>query len=1038
MPIMNTSKPISPEFSSPKTGRWLFLLLLSAFLIRLPDAGLPLANHNAQIQAAHAVMAQSFADGSPLWQPTLPGWPEGEAVSAGLPLYAWLLAALHGLAGEAAWPGRWLSILSLIGSAWLLTGWLRERWSGWAAVFACGWLLASPMGLFFGHAVQPAALHGLLITGGLFVLLREGDRFSWPSAVGGALLFGAGVAMVPATLLLLIPAGWMAYTVSGTVAQGGKRIGLLTGASLAITLGWLLIRGESQVGPGAITFHLDQLVTPHYWLAAFESLMASAWIAWAVVFALTGCIWDQGNWRKRLVWPLWLLAGGLVWLGCFSPGATPQAGMLWVALPLAALAGVGLDRMAAWVQGQTRMPMGLGCILLIALSVWTWIDLHGQGWFERQTPYAREAAALSHSLPEDARIAVWDPHGYEPALFYFIDRPGFSYAAHASDRTNGLRWVEAMRNQGATHAVGIVHPADPNPIAFFQTAPLGNHLAQQYAVAGMGIHHWVVDLPQTQAAERTMPSEPYAESDEAVSIDFHRASREQFAQFKERFQERTQAGWAVTRAQHGTWKLAPSEAILPATKAIHAIYSSGWHANREPGQIGMTAPGEYAVSVALPERIENSTCHLAVNSGAETLAERNIETNNSKRIDRHTLLIQLEEAQPLDVVIQPSGSVQPVTPESVVCLPDVRTLPLPLRLEAEQLNLNHAREIVDANARFNTTLWGYDTGAGRFFCHGGYFHFPHGRYQARFRVRQPRDWSQGDLQVGFYENAVVWQIVRNVYTPLLEPTYQFIDVEAYIPANYTVELRAWIHEQTEVLLDTIEVQQLQRDPWRPQEAPVVRSLAAGEALRQVRASGSISNASDEPLGKHWPRSPLVYAYANASGRVQTVDAQGRVYDESGQLREEATALDTPILARQEAEAGGWLTIWADGRVLLPDGQEDQIEAPPFPLRDIELMGQAGAFLLFGNGQVIAVGNAEPVTQSPNFGVDAARALVPAGAERYLVDCTGAIHSLNGAPLLRSPHYREEDWIADAGLEDSGAWWFLTRSDERLTFSPASP
>lgn len=91
------------------------------------------------------------------------------AVESEAPVYAAAVSALLRMTGERSeWPGRALSLLSLVLTALLLHRALRRRFGAGPASLATAFFLASPAALFLGNSVQPDGL-ALLLTALAFV-----------------------------------------------------------------------------------------------------------------------------------------------------------------------------------------------------------------------------------------------------------------------------------------------------------------------------------------------------------------------------------------------------------------------------------------------------------------------------------------------------------------------------------------------------------------------------------------------------------------------------------------------------------------------------------------------------------------------------------------------------------------------------------------------------------------------------------------------------------------------------------------------------
>ncbi|MBZ0258116.1 hypothetical protein K8I31_18775, partial [bacterium] len=342
---------------------------------------------------------------------------------------------------------------------------------------------------------------------------------------------------------------------------------------------------------------------------------------------------------------------------------------------------------------------------------------------------------------------------------------------------------------------------------------------------------------------------------------------------------------------------------------------------------------------------------------------------------------------------------------SAACVPDLECITPDQVYQAESLFTNQAKVVADPDADRETALWGYATEQGRFFCHGPFFQLPDGLYEGGFRLRTPREWSEWDVVVGFHEGNVVWQKVVPMTTKRLPTEYSELTVQAEIPETYVIETRAYLYEDSEVLLDTIRIGQRMRDSVHYATGEAVAELKTDDGVRNISATGVISNASGDYLKKMLFLEGGVAAAAwSPQTGLRVLDAMGRVFDENNRMvwyapwTTKEPIVKFAISADGSAEGfvsyNGMLYLYQDGKA-----RGFKLETRPYPVRKLLIYDGGSAHVLFGNGFVCTVGGAEPVINTPDFYGDAARALIKTPHGYYVVDNRGGIHSYGDAPQI---------------------------------------
>lgn len=975
-------------------------------------------------QTHQAMMARTYAEENlPLQSPQVL-WMNHPHIITEVPFYAWLVSWLYWLLGEQEWLGRAVSLLSFGAVLIFVFRIVRTIADSRVAMVTLCLFAVSPAMLASSRAWLPDMLTLALALGYLACLFSDEKQQPW---------------LLPAVVLLLLASaslpglilwGVLILMFSPSAKTGWTRFILATlilACSITGILAWMnRIAGNapevvlSEWLSQTSTVSTQLLAAPLVFLAGLAS-DGFAWWMLAAVAAGIPIVFSIPRWRWPLV--LMLLAGAVLTLLYPGDWYRTASARLLLYTPALIVAGLGLG----WIMSRLRIPLWLMMVFVLGASAWSVQLLHDRGVYTQRYPYYQEAVNLRETLPEEGYIIVRDELPRLPEFFYFVNRRGYAIQRDPHDFVDDSAWIEEKRAEGAIAFIGLTESFDNNPIRYLQGHLTGTWLWSNYELVEMGYRHFVVRLDQ--------PRDGHANPD-GIQFDLHDplVDRESLAQH---LAADDSSGFEAVSVGSGRLAFRPSERVLPVTNVVHAIGMDHTPQSANGIPIGVLDAGRYRISIEPAAPITEPFTLRISTPDAYAIAARSYQAPHLTVLAagaRPEVFVFINQPTPVFLHAEQPG--EPMAIRSWACVPDVECLPVDMQFEAESLFTRSARVVDDPNASGGKTLWGYTREEGTFFAHGGFFRFPDGVYAADFRVREPRGWSQGDLQVGLYENALIWQAVQNFGTPWMGSEYMTIGVEARVQEMFNLETRAFIHPNTEVMLDTITIRQRRRDSWSWQATPVVDSVIWNDEHHEIRASGLLINSTTRPVHKQWGLSALVAGADSHQQELRLVDHAGTIHSPNYTTVWQFTIPDGEQIAyyNWNHNTDTHIAVLESGSILL---HSQNVTIPldsalaPNRIRDLHTVSSSELYVLYENGHVIPVGTNATVTSHPDFGFDAARSLVPWNDSLYVIDCTGAIHPLNDAPPILSPHYRVEDWILGAWVASPAQWNYLTADGDVL-------
>jgi len=288
---MSWASDIFPDQEVRHGDRQLLILFLAAVAVRVAYAlvlystiGLPgiTAEDSAGFLHLSSSFATAVADG------TVSGWEWLGPTSSIMPLFLWILAGLHLLAGDdASWLFVMLNCAADAGTALVVVALAGRICSDFAR--AAGW--------FYALAPTPIIIAGIVFTDSLFVFLGvlslwQFLRWVEDRNMASAASFGAALGFAAMVRSIMAPWAVAAFLAAGIIAllSRGKRVGSL-GQLVAAGLIALVI-----VSP-VLTRNLAK-----YDSLAFTSQTGRHLLFWVVPFVeqtATGAAWEANVARLR-------------------------------------------------------------------------------------------------------------------------------------------------------------------------------------------------------------------------------------------------------------------------------------------------------------------------------------------------------------------------------------------------------------------------------------------------------------------------------------------------------------------------------------------------------------------------------------------------------------------------------------------------------------------------------------------------------------------------------------------------------------------
>lgn len=435
---------IPDSSASRRAFRW---LLLFGILLRCVALTQPLVDAHLlrQCQTAAATRALIAEPGFHL--STRIPWVGDfdERFVAELPLYNFLVAALHAAIGHLTLSGKLVAVLLWALSFCVLQPLWRRMLDPVATTWANLLFVVAPLGVFFGQAFMPESIVQLTAFAFVLLLVRHEEMPTlarwWAAAAAGCfglILKSTETAHLYVILLWLVlaRAGWRGLFAPRLIVGG-----ILSAAAVyawgvyfnSVNVTPLSFGGTSAnlhgfIGPLALRFHSRPWIMIAFYLAAFVAPGFSA------IGVLRGA-WEYARGHRPPLLGAWLAAVAVFYLLWLGNGPSGQSYYNLPALaPCCALFGIGMrallapPRLSRW----RRAASIAAAALTVACAVPGWLYL-----FRPDRPILAAARwAREHTEPgalflfDTAHRADMRNYAQNAVFTFYAGRPAFVWAGN--------------------------------------------------------------------------------------------------------------------------------------------------------------------------------------------------------------------------------------------------------------------------------------------------------------------------------------------------------------------------------------------------------------------------------------------------------------------------------------------------------------------------------------------------------------------------------------------------------------------------------
>jgi len=418
-------------------------------------------------------------------------------VEAEFQLYTWLVGRLLSWFGDAAWPGRLVSLLAMLGALIVTFRGLARRHGDVAALLGVVVLLGSRGVVYVATSVQPEALCLLLFVGAWFAWLEFAETGSRRALLSYGVLGALAMLVKPtagqlgvASFLLLVlrsrqrlrdPRVWLVWgsmvTALGLHLWHARGVYLEFGNTFGVLSG-----GDSKVP------HLEHLLRPrHYYEAAKNVLFWGTGVVGALALVVALLL------RRDSALLVALLASNAFWTVLALRYTSDSAGNHYhILAAVTAAHGAAIVAEAAATKARKqllRAGMGLLSLLGVVQAVRFFASIQHDPW---NAPALAAGAALSEVCPPGELVVVrsiqssYDPlwrtaNNFEdPRVLFYTRTHGWVLSADDFEP----RSLEAPLEEGARFYVETVpRPAAPlldgwlaRNAALVRSTPLGGRV----------------------------------------------------------------------------------------------------------------------------------------------------------------------------------------------------------------------------------------------------------------------------------------------------------------------------------------------------------------------------------------------------------------------------------------------------------------------------------------------------------------------------------------------------------------------------------
>jgi len=302
------------------------------------------------------------------------------------PVFFWLMAAAIWLTGSVRAGFLLPSLLSALGTLWLVFDLSRRLWGPRAALLAGLLLLSCVQFVLQAHTAQIDGTLAFFTTLGLYGLLRHlllGPDWRWYALGGAACGIGVitkGVGFLP--LLVLLPWGWLRWRGAVAGAGGGwLRWALAPLAALLMIALWFVPMIVASLDDPALAAYRNEILfgqTVDRYVAAeghhapfwyfFTGVIPWAWLPLVLALPWLAPRWRDA-WRERDARVLLPLGWALLVLGFFMLSSGKRGVYILPALPALCLAAAPYLEDLLTGRWLNRIATGLLGIFALAAAL---------------------------------------------------------------------------------------------------------------------------------------------------------------------------------------------------------------------------------------------------------------------------------------------------------------------------------------------------------------------------------------------------------------------------------------------------------------------------------------------------------------------------------------------------------------------------------------------------------------------------------------------------------------------------------------------
>lgn len=446
---------------------FIYWILLLALLCRSYHITFPVEGWHAWRQADAAAIARNFLDnGFDIFYPQInhggdsPGYVDTE-----FPLYPYLVALLWKLFGVNDGWGRFLSVLSSLGTIYVLYALVRKYVGERAALWSAFMYSILPLNIYYGRTFMPHALVLFCTTGGIYFFSEWLENKKNGTFVLSASLIAAACLMNPTSLVIGLPLAFLSRLSLGKQWIRSSSLWICASAVILPTIFWFgysrLVLYSPDLSIGIWEFgtgkwgNIDLLISPKFYNDIIFKSIAERHLTYpAFILFVAGLFLPRHRSQERL-FDYWLL--GVVGYFLIVPRGNSIHEYYQLPFMLPAVVYIG-KTCAVYIFPYSEKPRPklnilawLVFILLLAVIPLSFLR-YKESFAQREipnSPMTRLADEMSIlSAPHDLVITVSEG---DPLLLYRSHRKGWVVLPDNIDST----YIVEKHLRGAKYVAGL-------------------------------------------------------------------------------------------------------------------------------------------------------------------------------------------------------------------------------------------------------------------------------------------------------------------------------------------------------------------------------------------------------------------------------------------------------------------------------------------------------------------------------------------------------------------------------------------------------